>query len=1371
MNYKRYPIILVGLILISIVSLYAIYEEVRKQTIHELKTRQVMHARQAAKGIEDFFEYHMNILKILSRQNHVIDFDSQGKMIMDDHFKIQQSGEIDGITRTDADGRIIYTLPYEPNLIGTNISYYEHIREIKETHRPVISDAFSARGFRTVAMHVPVFKNGKYHGSIGYLISFNSLSKRYLEQIQIGKDGYAWMVSRKGIELYCPVPGHVGNSVFDNCKDFPDIIAMAYEMVKGNEGTTTYNFDRIRGNTVEKVTKHAVYLPVHLGNTFWSIVVATPEDEVMGIMKGFTNRLMLVFLIILAVCLGFSYLLAKTIGIIKEQKKRELAEKELKENERKYRSLYYEYQALLNGIPDTLVLLSPDLKIVWANEAAASQFNRNHSDIVGQHCYEFRHNRSEPCESCPAQRSFQSGKQEFEEINMPDGRVWELRTIPISYDDGETKGVIELSRNITARKRAEEERRASEERYQQIVQFAPTAIYEVDFLQNKLISVNDSMADYSGYSRDELLSISPFDILADESRSLFADRLKKHLSGEKVPETVTFKFRKKNGQEFWALLNIRLIYNDGRATGAHVVAQDISELKNKEEELKESQQRLADIINFLPDATVVVDMDKKIIAWNRAMEDMTGVKKEDMIGQDSHAGTVPFYGERRPYLLDLIDMSDEELQSKYQYVRRRGNTLYAEVFTPALYGGKGAYVWATGAPLLDAHGNHMGAIESIRDITDRKGAEEALKESQQQLSDIINFLPDATLVIDKEGKVIAWNRAIEEMTGTEAAEMLGKDNYEYALPFYGERRPILIDLVLKPQEEIEAKYVSTERGDILLEGEAYMPALRGGEVYLVGKASILRDSRGSVLGAIESIRDITERRHGEESLIRAEEKYRGIFENAVMGIFQATIDGRIISANSAFARILGYESPGEVLDAVKDMARQLYVHPERRTEFVREMNEHGMIKEQEVQFFRKDGSIASIIINGRAVRDGRGNILYYEGAIQDITDRKLLESQLRQAQKMEAIGTLAGGIAHDFNNILSAVLGYAEMAQREPEVSDRLLRYHEQIYKAGRRAKDLVKQILAFSRQSDEELRPLGISPIVKEVLKLLRASLPSTIKIHHDIQSDPDTVIADPTQIHQILLNLCTNAAHAMSEGKGELIVSLSPVEINPRDASNINHGLTPGMYLQLSVSDTGHGIDPGIMDRIFDPFFTTKKPGEGTGMGLSVVHGIVKSYNGAITVESKVGEGTTFHIYLPLLMETEGKPEVEAAVRIVGGKECILFVDDEDNLVQLGKGMLSGLGYEVIGRTSSTEALELFRARPNRFDLVITDMTMPNMTGIELVREIMRIRPGVPVVLCTGFSEAITPEKAKAMGVKEFIMKPIIRRQIAAAIRRAIN
>ncbi len=302
-----------------------------------------------------------------------------------------------------------------------------------------------------------------------------------------------------------------------------------------------------------------------------------------------------------------------------------------------------------------------------------------------------------------------------------------------------------------------------------------------------------------------------------------------------------------------------------------------------------------------------------------------------------------------------------------------------------------------------------------------------------------------------------------------------------------------------------------------------------------------------------------------------------------------------------------------------------------------------------------------------------------------------------------------------------------------------------------------MKQILAFSRQSDQKPRPLRVSPIIQEVLKLLRASLPTTITIRQDIQSDMDTVLADPTQLHQILMNLCTNAAHAMRETKGELKVSLVPVEIKPRDALIIHHGLTPDMYLKLTVSDTGAGIAPDIMDRIFDPFFTTKKPGEGTGMGLSVVYGIIKGYNGTITVESELDKGTEFHVYLPLLMETKSEQEIDKTVFIAGGKERVLFVDDEENLVLLGKDMLTGLGYEVVGRTSSVEALEVFRVKPRYFDLVITDMTMPNMTGVDLAKDILMIRPDIPIILCTGFSDMISEEKAKNIGIRKFIMKPL--------------
>jgi two-component system cell cycle sensor histidine kinase/response regulator CckA len=493
-----------------------------------------------------------------------------------------------------------------------------------------------------------------------------------------------------------------------------------------------------------------------------------------------------------------------------------------------------------------------------------------------------------------------------------------------------------------------------------------------------------------------------------------------------------------------------------------------------------------------------------------------------------------------------------------------------------------------------------------------------------------------------------------------------------------------------------------------------------------------------------------------------------ILDNSVMGI--GFVRNRIFEwVNLRLPDMLGLP-PNQVQgsktriiyssdEAYEDMGRKAYPALNRGEWF-----------EFEIAMPRADGTNFIGRIIGKALDPN----LPQEGSIwifDDITVRKSLEAQLRQAQKMEAIGTLAGGIAHDFNNILSAIMGYTDMALTHPKVDDRLRRYLNQVYMAGERATDLVKQILAFSRQSDQKPRPLRVSPIVKEVLKLLRASLPTTITIRQDIQSQTDTVLADPTQIHQILMNLCTNAAHAMRETKGELKVSLGPVEVKPGDTLIILHGLTPDMYLKLTVSDAGIGIAPDIMDRIFDPFFTTKKPSEGTGLGLSVVHGIVKSYHGAITVESEMGKGTEFHVYLPLLKETGEKREVGAVADITGGKECILFVDDEEMLVELGKSMLTGLGYDVIGKTSSLEALELFRARPERFDLVITDMTMPNMTGIELARELMCIRPGIPVILCTGFSEAITPEKAKALGLREFIMKPIIKNQIAEAIRRNLD
>jgi PAS domain S-box-containing protein len=410
----------------------------------------------------------------------------------------------------------------------------------------------------------------------------------------------------------------------------------------------------------------------------------------------------------------------------------------------------------------------------------------------------------------------------------------------------------------------------------------------------------------------------------------------------------------------------------------------------------------------------------------------------------------------------------------------------------------------------------------------------------------------------------------------------------------------------------------------------------------------------------------------------------------------------------------------------------------------------------------------------RAIRWTDGRYVHLQIAT-DITQikeyeiqRKNTEAQLRQSQKMEAIGTLAGGIAHDFNNILSAIIGYAELAVNDPE-SQRLSYYLQEVIKAGERASDLVRQILTFSRKGDQEHKPVQISSIVKEALKFLRSSLPTTISIHQQISADRYFVMADPTQIHQIVMNICTNAAHAMRGEGGTLGVELKNVDLDLTFTADYPD-MSPGHFVELTVHDTGHGMPENILESIFDPYFTTKDKGEGTGLGLSVVQGIVKSCGGEIIANSQLGEGSTFTIYLPAIPMKEGEAP-KMADSLPRGDETVLFVDDEHNLVEIGRKMLGRLGYRVITAVSSPEALNRFKDNSEEIDLVITDMTMPEMTGDRLAREIMAVRPDVPIIICTGYSDAISETSAMALGLKGFVMKPLVMEKLATTVRSVLD
>jgi PAS domain S-box-containing protein len=744
-----------------------------------------------------------------------------------------------------------------------------------------------------------------------------------------------------------------------------------------------------------------------------------------------------------------------------------------------------------------------------------------------------------------------------------------------------------------------------------------------------------------------------------------------------------------------------------------------------------------------------IDLEGKVTFVNPAAARMTGWNAAELVGQPHHQLVRHTKPDGSLYKKDECPILNSLTEGKpcgaEDFFWRKDGCAFAVEYLST--------------PIIE-EGKPGGAVITFRDITTRKRAEEALSRSEEQFRTLVESAPDA-IFIQFDGRFAYVNDAAIRLYGaTSEGELLGREIVERVHPDY---RTNILERIQsvnedgKPAPLMEQKHLKLDGTTI--DVEAHSAPIR----YLKSG------------GTLVFVRDITERKQIEESLLLSEDKYRRLFEDAVLGIFRSTSGGKIISVNPAYARMFGFDSPEEAKTQINDEAVDLYVEPLRRNEMASMiLDAKGPIRAENL-YRRKDGDTFTGNIHAWAVRDRGGRLLYIEGFVEDITERKraeeektMLEAQLRQAQKLEAIGTLAGGIAHDINNILAPIIGYTEIALTDTLHSTRTRYGLERTLNAALRARDLVKQILAFGRSGKEQQRtPIEISSIVREVLKLLRASLPSSIEIRQNIESG--VASADTTQIHQVLINLCTNAAHAMGDG-GILEVNMARVHLSRSDLTEQSIlDLKPGAYLKLSVSDTGSGMDPRIQRRIFDPYFTTKEVGKGSGLGLAVVHGIVRRHNGAITVRSEQGKGTTFNIYLPAVDASAGAV-VENRHVLPKGTERILFVDDEQIVVEIGTEILEELGYKVSSETSSPGALEIFRSRPDEFDLVITDYTMPKMTGTDLSRKIRQIRPDIPIILCTGFSEKVIETIAADIGV-ELVMKPFAMKQIAELVRKVLR
>ena len=510
-----------------------------------------------------------------------------------------------------------------------------------------------------------------------------------------------------------------------------------------------------------------------------------------------------------------------------------------------------------------------------------------------------------------------------------------------------------------------------------------------------------------------------------------------------------------------------------------------------------------------------------------------------------------------------------------------------------------------------------------------------------------------------------------------------------------------------------------------------------------------------------------ELRRAQLALEAARNEYSDLYDFAPVGYFTVSEKGMIAAVNLTGASMLGVERQRLIGKPFSHFVHQedqdlYYFHKKALLE---EMSQ----KSCELRLMGKEGCTFYAHLECAPVEPGGGRAPHIRVAVSDITEQEELKNQLRQALKMESIGTLSGGIAHDFNNILSIIVGNAELAMEEVPEKDRAHSYLAEIQDACQRAAKIVKQLLNFSRKTGQELKPSKITVILKESLQFLRSAIPSTIEIRTNTTAAHDVVLADPVQINEILLNLCINASHAMEQTGGVLEITVENAILGPEDADRCPD-LPRGHYVRVMVSDTGSGIGAENIDRIFDPYFTTKEVGKGSGMGLSVVHGIVKNHNGVISVESEPGEGTVFTILLPA---AAGKPELvtETTGDLPTGNETLLFVDDEEPIVRLAEQLLGKIGYRVITKMNPVEALEAFRSNPDYFHAVITDMTMPQMTGAHLAQKLMEIRNDIPIIICTGYSVMMNAEKARLAGIAEYLMKPVGMRVMAQTIRKVLD
>jgi two-component system cell cycle sensor histidine kinase/response regulator CckA len=756
-----------------------------------------------------------------------------------------------------------------------------------------------------------------------------------------------------------------------------------------------------------------------------------------------------------------------------------------------------------------------------------------------------------------------------------------------------------------------------------------------------------------------------------------------------------------DGSEFPAEITVTQITIEER-TSYTVYVRDITARRRAEEMVV----RLAAIVESSEDAIIGKDLDCQITSWNKGAERMYGYTFGEIIGQD--------------IAILAPDRKDETRKIVEELKAGRSIENFETVRVSRT--GKLIYVSLTASPMLDSEGTLVGAATIARDITAQKLAEEALRRANETS---IYASPVPIIAADLESRVTMWNPAAEALFGWSEAEVIGEPN------------PIIPRDVQTEAIQLHSRLLSGET----LRGIEVLRQKRDGTLVRISlSAAPIRDPSRSVKGILGFLADITEEKRSEEALRRAEEKYRTIFENAVEGIYQTTPDGKYISANPALAHMLGFDSPEELINARKDIRTQEYVKPEMHTEFVKVLEERGVVQGFEYEAYCKNGNSIWVSENARAVRNLEGGIVYFEGTVEDITARRELEHQLRQMQKIEAVGRLAGGVAHDFNNILMAISSYAELLDRKL-VDESARRYASEIVKATDRGSSLTEGLLTFSRKQVLSPKVLDLNPLIEEQIRMLKRLIPENIELEFVAASEIGRVKADPSQVQQVLMNLIINARDAMPNG-GRLVIETGNAELDAVDFPRGSQAL-PGNFVMVAVSDNGCGMSAETKTHLFEPFFTTKEQGKGTGLGLAIVFGIVKQSGGQVFVQSELDMGTTFKVYFPSVQAAIEPQHLEERQQPITGAETILLVEDEDGVRDSAAEFLREGGYTVLTASGGHEALKIAEQYDRPIHLLLTDLIMPSMSGKELSERMARIRPAIRVVFMSGYSSNLLSDQ----------------------------